>query len=306
MTAKQFYWHLFSQSFEGGFAIAHGIEGFLAMVLGFLFFNHHLEGAWAWLFAVPFAVFLVTFLFGHYRHSYAIYREAAEVLPAHMKEVNEAHDVLKREIADVHATCQQYFHLGSAINANYAIRSEEMVLSIEADGTLDASWTVRSVARERISMIKVKFEGEHSLKWISDLDIRLASETGHRLGALPAQNTPTSKAILLLFIPDLEPSDSEISYTVRWKWQGLWEPLLNNKVDYWGLKVRGTETVPLVRFNFRVAKDLPPITLSNAGEGLGKTVLPNSADQVREYRDFIWEMADVKAGANVAVKLHLA
>lgn len=205
--------------------------------------------------------------------------------------------------------CYQIYHQVRAGGHSYPlVRSDEWVLYVEADGGLRAAHTaVITPVGDPIRMVLREFTGGSEVESFWDLGleasgVRGADQNAIQLVALPADDYKTSKRAVLFFLPELQP-EQEVRYTVRWRWPGLWLPLVRGGEDTWTVRVNSADRVPLVRLRFLLHPDLPTVRLANIGSGGGAQVPPSDPADDRGYREYVWEVADAPPGTEICIRL---
>jgi len=183
-----------------------------------------------------------------------------------------------------------------------AVMYTERTLVIEADGTMRfiGRRTIKPVGSS-MQMVDHGFSGDVALEHIEDLKVSVSSEVG-RVVMLPAENKPSKKAVVFFFLPEIA-ADEERTYTYQWEWPRTWEPLIKNGIDSYSHTVHSATTVPLVRFVFKVHPSIPPVQLSNTGQGDGEVIKDLAPTDDHGYRQYGWQLTQVPSGTKIAIQL---
>lgn len=306
MNRRQFFLELLKRSWHGGWLWAHVSEVILAIVFGVLVLVPEFEHTYKFLLSIPFVLLVLALLLGPYWHAYSIYKEGGR---------SNEFEKAKQDLLDLQAqwnnvcdSCTQIFHLGDGEPSTVAFLSDEWILVIEKDGTLQASRHVTLRAtQEPVDMIRETLLGDRPVDH-KRLDFQAQvdghREDGLRIAMLPAKDQPQEKDFLLFFLSAVTAANSPVSYTLKWKWPRAFEALVLGKEDSWKYLNQRVIPVPSMIFRFKLHPDLPPIRLSNVLQGGGKQVEPPKPTDERDYREYIWQM-DPNVAPNCHIDLRL-
>lgn len=320
MSFRIFLWASIRHAFHGAWRFVEIGEVVLAVLIyaSSYFFHEikdHLAEAMLALVILGAALFLCRIFYS----AYLIYWEAETTQrvvpppPDVVKERDELRaervkliaerDSLQADLDTIYATNMQIFHQGESVKARRAVMEIEQTLFIEADGSFRGTETITFMVYERGIIIERDLEGDSAVSSLTDLNITVdTTDKTHKILTLPGQQTPTSKKILLVFLPGLEPANIA-TYSVSWKWPALWARFLNHQGDSWRHLVQSEEPVERIRFRFKLAKGLPRIKLSNIREGGGIEIPCSAPTGKDDYSEYLWEMKAVKPGSDIEIYL---
>jgi hypothetical protein len=309
MTWRQFVWELMKRCFHGGWKIAHIVD--LALVIVFGVLGARTEESWRFLFSGAAVLFAVAFLLGPYWHAYKMYREALEgraPVPRErdetkLRELVHENDSLKAHLTKVYNACEQIFHLGGGAQAESAskVLDEDILIVIDEDGTGRITEKFTFLAPVPIRNIQQTVYGDSPVSLLS-LEFDASDEAGRKIPFLPSKDEPNKKVFLIFFVFDPIPDGPPLTCTLKWKWPLLFQPLIKHGEDAWRWTARGSAPVPRMRFRFKVHPNLRAVQLENT-LGKGKQIPAEKLEDEAGYREFVWEMTDVKHGSQIAVKL---
>ena len=173
---------------------------------------------------------------------------------------------------------------------------------IEKDGTFRGTTNTTFRAVDRAAIVDADLEGDSAVEPLADLDIQARGDARHKVIVLPAQQTPTAKKVLVVFVPEVTAGET-VSYAISWKWPRLWERFLTQAADSWRHEAMSAAPIPVLRFRFKLAKGLPHIKLTNIRDGGGEQVHPADPQGSDGYSEYVWEMKSVQPGTKVEIRL---
>lgn len=207
-----------------------------------------------------------------------------------------------RRIEQVAVRCNEiYEHLNQGNPPD--VLEERFILTVTPEWDLIASSTVRLRAVQPFLVLLRKLVGEPPVGSFWDLDLHVTAtrvaSVPRPVIALPAHGTQTNVSVLLFFPPGV-PADTELEYTMEWRWPGQWGPLRDDGVDTWAVLARTRKPIDLIRLEFRLPPDRP-VALANRGAGGGDlTSTTRGADGTWVY---VWECRKVEANQRLIIEL---
>jgi hypothetical protein len=308
MTRWQFFWAIVAWAFHGTFRILEITEATLALLV-------HALSWWkpAWeeplriTFVVLLGILICTFAFALFEGAFKVARRLEQINPVVLQSLTEERDALKGQINAVYGACDQIFTLGKHNSiSDSLILEEDWLFVIDQDGTARAQHRVTFQARDRVTCLR-RYVGSDTSISMRTLAFSAVATNERKVAILPTRDFPTEKVLLLFLLPEIEASDqpTDHSVTVSWTWPKMFQGICpgNTGEDSWTLEgVKSGADVPRIRFRFKLHPDLPYVRLTNTLQGGGQQ-LPNTPRDEHGYREFTWEMTDVKPGSKVGIQL---
>jgi hypothetical protein len=184
------------------------------------------------------------------------------------------------------------------------VLAERLSIRITPQGGLIATDTTTIRTSRPTQVLLHELTGSSELESFWDLKFTvsavLVSGVPQTVVALPALETSNTKKVLLFFPPEI-PAGTQIEYTMRWEWPGLWADLFAKGKDYWAVTAKTASPIPLIRIEFRLPPDFP-VVLSDRGAG-GQAVVTDPPKDEDGCWLYAWEAYNVAHDQQVIVDL---
>jgi len=186
-----------------------------------------------------------------------------------------------------------------------AVQTIEETVQIEADASCFYQGIYRITSKKQpLGHARYYAGGDAELPDFSGMNLKVESlAASRRVIWLPVRDSPRKKEFAVFFRPEIQPGDTA-EFRIRWRWPGLWKPLIEQGRDEWYYDARSTQTASSLKMAFRVHKSLPEMKLSNVGEGGGAA---GSAEVDHgDFRVYRWIVENVHPNSHVVIRLEKA
>jgi tetratricopeptide (TPR) repeat protein len=225
------------------------------------------------------------------------------LLSSELQDAQRTISLMRQSLREVSRSCE-VIYLAKCRDDDPIVIEQTFNFRVEADGTSRAQrTTVLHAGDSPLEIVRELLDGDTNVDFFHDLEFRVERNPPGTIGYIPAEDKPTQKVALILFMPYIAAGeDTPTRYTISWVWPRLWEPLIKNGIDRWGHTVHSQKPVKKISFRFQLHHSLKTVKLSNAGDGGGELIVDNSIT-FDNYREYVWEMTEVKGDARVVVQL---